>query len=224
MKYLFLALFVFCFASASAQVNQKYITVNGTSELILSADQINFTVEIKIIDATVEDSKKTNDNDLNELLTILKNIGISVSDINISPIVLGKNYEFIDKERKQKGFYTEVNVFFLLKDLSKYYDLTNNLALSNAFEIVNSSYSISNYELQQKSAYEKALKAAKEKAEYMVKTLGSKLGDVLEIDENNYLQSFSNSSTTMTRENSPMVDISGKVTIRKSVKIKFAIN
>jgi len=223
MKNLFLALFIFCFTSANAQENQKYIIINGTSELILSANQINYTIQIKIIDATVEGSKRTCDNDLNELLTILKNIVINSNDINVSPITLGKNYEFIDKERKQKGFYTEVNVSFLLKDLSKYFELTNKLASSNAFEIVNSSYSISDYEIQHMLAYEKALKAAEEKAEYMTKTLGLKLGDVLEIDENNYSQSYPNPFNTITKENSPTGDISGKVTIRRSVRVKFAI-
>ena len=224
MKNFFWALFAFCVVTAHAQQNQKYITINGTSELIRSSDQINFTVQIKIIDATVEESKRTNDKYLNELLTILKNTGFNSNDIEVSPITLGKYYEFIGGERKQKGFYTEVIVSFLLKDLSKYYELTNRMASSNNFEIVNSSYSISDYEFQHKLAYEKALKAAKEKAEYMAQTLGLKLGDVLEIDENNNLQTFSATSNTITKENSPTGDISGKVTIRRSVRVKFAIN
>jgi len=223
MKNFFLALFI-CFASANAQENQKYINVNGTSELILSADQITFSVQINIIDESIEESKKTNDKHLNELLTILKNIEINTNDIELSPITLGKNYEYIGREKKQKGFYTKVNVSFLLEDLSKYYELTNKLSSSNAFEIVNSSYSISDYELQHKLAYEKALIAAKEKAEYMAKTLGLKLRDVLEIEENNYWQSYPNPLNTVTIENSQSGNISGKVTIRRSVRVKFAIN
>ncbi len=225
MKYFFLASFILCFTSINAQENLKYININGTSEVILPADQINFTVQIKIIDESIEESKKTNDKYLDELLTTLKSIGINSNDIEVSPITLGKNYEHdINRERKQKGFFTEVKITFLLKDLSKYYDLTNNLSSSNYFEIVNSSYSISDYEQQHKSAYEKALNAAKEKAEYMTKTLGVKLGEVLEIDENNYWQSYANPFNTVTQVNSQEGSISGKVTIRRSVRVKFAIN
>ena len=223
MKYLFLIILIFCFVTVNAQENNKYINVNGTSELILPADQINFIVQIKIIDESVSESKKTNDKYLNELLTILKETEINSKDIEVSPITIGKNYESVERERKQKGFYTEVNVSFILKDLSKYYDLTNKLSKNNYFEITNSNYSISDYEVQHKFAYEKALKAAKEKAEYMTKTLGVKLGDVLEIDENNYWQSYATPFNTVTKVNSQESDISGKVTIRRSVRVKYSI-
>jgi uncharacterized protein len=225
MKYFFLVLFIFCFSSINAQENHKYISINGTSEIILPADQINFTVQIKIIDESIEASKKNNDKFLDSLLTTLKKIGINSKDIEVSPITLGKNYEYDqNRERKQKGFFTEIRVTFLLKDLSKYYDLTNSIAISNYYEIVNSSYSISDYEQQHKSAYEKALNAAKEKAEYMTRTLGVKLGEVLEIDENNNWQNYANPFNNVTEVNSQEGSISGKVTIRRSVKIKFALN
>jgi uncharacterized protein len=225
MKYFFLALFICFFCSTKAQEFHKYITVNGTSELILPADQINYTVRIKIVAATVEASKNANDSCKNALLMKLNKVGINSNDINVLPMTLGKNYEFNDSERKQRGFYTEVNVIFLLKDLSKYYELTNEISSSNQYEIMESIYSISDYELQHKLAYEKALKAAKEKAEYMVHALGVKLKDVLEIDENNYWQTGSIYSNTIEqKQDSRAGDMSGKVTIRRSVKVKFAID
>ena len=48
--------------------------------------------------------------------------------------------------------------------------------------------------------------------------------DVLEIDENTNWQSYSAPSNTITKEISTTGDISGKVTIRRSVRVKFAIN
>ena len=225
MKYFFLSLFICSFGSTSAQEFHKYITVNGTSELILPADQIKYTIQIKIVAVAVEASKNANDSCRNELLRKLNKIGINSNDINVLPMTLGKNYEFNKGERKQRGFYTEVNVIFLLKDLSKYYELTNELSSSNQYEIKESTYNISEYELQQKIAFEKALLAAKEKAKYMVHVLGVKLKDVLEIEENNYWQAGSIYSNTIEqKQDSRAGDMSGKVTIRRSVKVKFAIN
>jgi uncharacterized protein YggE len=225
MKYFFLSLFICSFGSTSAQEFHKYITVNGTSELILPADQIKYTIQIKIVAVAVEASKNANDSCRNELLRKLNKIGINSNDINVLPMTLGKNYEFNKGERKQRGFYTEVNVVFLLKDLSKYYELTNELSSSNQYEIKESTYNISDYELQQKIAFEKALLAAKEKAKYMVHVLGVKLKDVLEIEENNYWQAGSIYSNTIEqKQDSRAGDMSGKVTIRRSVKVKFAIN
>ena len=223
MKFMFLILLLFCSISVNAQENTKYINVNGTSELILPADQINFTIQIKIVDESVEESKKANDKYLNELLTLLKTSEINSKDIEVSPITIGKNYEVIEREREQKGFFTQVNVSFILKDLTKYYDLTNKLSKNNYYEIVNSNYSISDYEAQHKLAYEKALEAAKEKAAYMTKALGVKLGNVLEIDENNYWQSYATPFNTVTKVNLRESDISGNVTIRRSVRVKFSI-
>ena len=225
MKYFFLSLFICSFGSTSAQEFHKYITVNGTSEIILPADQIKYTIQIKIVAVAVEASKNANDSCRNELLRKLNKIGINSNDINVLPMTLGKNYEFNKGERKQRGFYTEVNVVFLLKDLSKYYELTNELSSSNQYEIKESTYNISDYELQQKIAFEKALLAAKEKAKYMVHVLGVKLKDVLEIEENNYWQAGSIYSNTIEqKQDSRAGDMSGKVTIRRSVKVKFAIN
>jgi len=224
MKYFLLALLFVCFASPKAQENKRYINIIGTSELILPADQMTFIVQIKTINDSIEESKKANDNHLNELMVLLKSAGIILNDITTSPITLGKNYEYKNSERIQKGFFTEVNVSFLLKDLSKYYEITNKLSSGKSFDNINSNYAVSDYELQNKLAYQKALKAAKEKAENMAIIMGLKLGDVLEIDETNYAQAYPNPSNAITIVNSQDVNILGKVTIRKSVRVKFAIN
>jgi uncharacterized protein YggE len=224
MKFYLLALLLVCFASPKAQENKKYINVTGTSELILPADQMNFTVQIRTINDSVEESKKANDNHLNELMALLKSAGILSNDITSSPISIGKNYEMKDKDRIQKGFFTEVRVSFLFKDLSKYYELTNKLSSCNSFENINSSYALSDFELQNKLTYQKALMAAKEKAEYMSNALGLKLGDVLEIDVNNSEQNYPNPFNSVTVIDSQNSTNSGKVTIKRSVRVKFAIN
>jgi uncharacterized protein YggE len=221
MKNLFLILMIFLFASAYAQ--EKYINVNGTSELILNADQINFTIQIKVINATLEEAKKNNDSYVSQLLQVLKDMGISHDDIEVSPVTLGKNYEYSGGQRIQNGFYTRTNVTFVLKDLSKYFDLTDRLTANDNFEIVSSYYSISNYEAQNKKAYELALKAAKEKAEYMCKALGISLSDVLEIDATGNAQRYPKPLNISSRENNQNENPLGKVTIQRSIRVKFAI-
>lgn len=222
MKKFLILILLFSFTIVNAKGKQKFINVTGTSELTVPADQITITVQIKTIAQSIEESKKNNDNSLNELVTLLKSVNINSDDIQISPISLGKNYEYKTGERVQNGYFANVDVSVLLKDLSKYYELTDKLSLSNDFEVMNSGYAVSNYEEQVKNVFEKALKAAKEKAELMAKTLNVNLGEVLEIDENNFgggpvmLNSFA-------KEDFQQNGISGKVTITRSVRVKFAI-
>ena len=225
MKYLVLFVLLLCSVSVNAQENDRYINVNGTSELILPADQINFGVQIRTVAESLDMSKSTNDKYLGELKAILKETGINQDDIEISPVTLGKNYEYdAQVGRRQKGFYTECRVTFILKDFSKYYELTDKLSASSHFEVVSSGYSLSDYEQHNKKAYEKALLAAKDKAEYMAKTLGVKLGEVLEIDENNFWQNNAVPFNTVAKVSTQDENVSGKVTISKSVRVKFSIN
>lgn len=222
MKNFLIIALLFSFTLVNAKGKQKFINVTGTAEITLPADQINITVQIKTIAQSIEESKKNNDNSLNELLSIIKAAGINTDDIQISPISLGKNYEYKTGERVQNGYFTNVDISILLKDLSKYYELTDKLSLSDNYEITSSGYAISNYEVQVKNVFEKALKAAKEKAEYMAKTMNIKLGDVLEIDENNFgggpilMNSYA-------KEDFQQSAVTGKVTITRSVRVKFAI-
>lgn len=224
MKHILIIL-TLCITTSFAQQPQKYINVNGTSELVRNADQINFSIQIKNISETVEKSKSANDINSSALLILLSKHGIDKDNIEVSPLKLGKNFEFQDGSRRrvQNGYFTHVDISFLLKDISKYYALSNDIAKSDAYEIISSNYNISDYEAQHIAAYEQALKAAKEKALYMCSTLGVKLGDVLEIDENNQWQSYPNPFNTVTKESSQDVSPSGKVTIRRSVRVKFAI-
>lgn len=215
-----LLIMLISFISLNAQ--EKFINVNGTSEVSVIADRIKFNVNIRTVAESLEQAKKENDYSLEELLKTLKEFEIIKDDIEVSPVSLGKNYEYNQRGREHKGFFAQVNINFLLKDLTKYYLLTNRLSANSGFEL-SSSYDISNYEAHNKSAYEKALKAAKEKAEYMAKALGLSLGNVIEIDEAgqpgppvplNRLSTEGDFSEQIT---------SGKVNITRTVRVKFEI-
>jgi len=221
MKSLFFLLVLIFVATVYSQ--ERYINVNGTAELNINANQINFSVQLKVIKGTIKESNEANDKYVNQLLQMLKETGINSDDIEVSPITLGKNFEFGGGERKQNGFFAQVNISFLLKDLSKYYDLTNKLASNDNFEVTSSSYEISDYEAQHKKAYEQALLAAKQKAEYMCSTMQVSLGEVLEIDASENPQLYPQPFNVMSRENNENENPFGKVTINRTVKVKFAI-
>lgn len=218
MKFYFILFLVLTIFTAAAQT--KFINVTGNSEIIKKADQARFTVHIKTINESLEASKTENDKNLSALLVILRNMNIPSDVTEISPLAFGKNYESTGEGTQQKGYFTSVNVSFLLKDLKRYYEITNRLSANDAFEI-NADYNISDYEIQNRRAFEKALEAAREKGKYMSETLGLKLGEVLEIEEN-MDQPYPMLLNTVTRE-IESGNITGNVSIRRSVRVKFAI-
>lgn len=222
MKILTLLIFVFTFAAINAQETQRYINVAGISEITLPADQVTFNIQIKTVDEEMEKSKNENDKSLNHLLNVLKKNKINSDSIEISPISFGKNYEYENGKRKQNGFFTRVEVSLTIKDLKKYYIIIDELSSDSSLEIRRSHYGISNYEEIHEKTYINALKAAKEKADYLVKSLGLKLGKVIEIDE------FTNGQQFPYPYNVSEVKIAtpenyGKVSIKRKIRAKFEI-
>ncbi len=222
MKYLFLCFLLSFSVTTYSQV--RYIEVNGTHESVLPADQVSFSIKLKSVQETVEKAKNVTNQKLDILLQQLTAIGISQTDINVSPITLGKNYTYVNNQRQQEGFYVQVNLSVLLQDLNLYSELTDAFVLNSSIENIQSSYNISDYEYQHQLAYEKALESAKSKATYMAKVYEMSLGEVLEIEENPSWSTYSNPFNSVTRDRSREEDELGKVTIRRSVRVKFTLN
>ena len=223
MQRLILPLFLLCIISLSAQNNVRYINVNGTAEVTVQADQIDFNIQVRIVNESLEESKRQNDLSTEKILTVLTKLGINKSDIKASPVTFGKQYEYINARREEKGFFAATNISFVLKDLSKYYELSNELATVKEIENINSNYTTSRYEENHQLAYEKALRAAKEKAGYMAKALDIKAGKVLEVDEYNMPQPYTNMANFAAEKQTRYDPAFGKVTIKRSVRVKFEL-
>lgn len=217
----FVLFFPFLLLGQSAN---RSITVNGTAETVRPADQISISFTVKTIDVSQEKCKLANDKEVGSVLLILNKFEISNDDIKLSPLDFGKNYE-LTHERKQKGYYTCQQFTILWRDLSHYYDFMNALSEKNTVEIQHADYQISDFVSQNKATMESALRAAREKAEYMVKAMGVKLGMVLSIEEGEQWQAqtrITNSFTDSDNKATSSVQ-AGKVEIKRSVRVQFEI-
>ncbi|MCE1189222.1 MAG: SIMPL domain-containing protein [Ignavibacteria bacterium] len=226
MKYIFLFILA-SVAIANAEIPIRYINVTGTSEIKLQADIIHITLAIKTIDISIEKSKKNNDKIVDICREIFQENKIDPKSISIKPMDFGKNFETNAKgESIQKGFYTESTIEISLKDFSRYYTLTSELSKNNSISISSSQYGNSEILQHQREATLSAVKIAKEKAEQMAQVAGMKLGDVLEIDESQPYTSYAPQSNSLTfgMEAQPEhKEISGELSVKKSVRVKFEI-
>lgn len=208
----------------TTQNNTRFINVSGQAEITVPADQAEVSLQIKTIDKTSDLSKSRMDEALNAAVAILRKTGIENKFISVSPVLFGKNYEFNEKGRQQNGYYSMVTVNVLLKNLTSYFELTNQLSTIEAVEIVSSDYSVADIESHNLRAYESALKAAQKKAESMARTMGVGLGTVLEIDEVIPVMPYNTyAANVKTRAETPDPAFSGKVVISKTVRVKFRI-
>jgi len=231
MKKLFLVLSTllvanFIIAQTTPIDNRKYISVTGSAEVIVAPDEIELEIVLK------EFSKSSNRKaDLLKIESELKDILIK-HNIDEKKLVFGSSdyywyywWSYRYDKYKQKTFKIKLDsstdFLSLVKDLD--YKGVKSLRISNS----------SNKELQKlrKEVKISALRAAKEKATYLLESIDEKVGSIISVDEmpenqNYYWRSNQNLlSNVIVTTNSTGEDIDNVATIklRYEVKAKFEI-
>ena len=224
MKKIFI-LFLLFSGSLIYPQETRFIEVTGKAEIEYPADQVSWSVRISKVEDSLEESSKEVNSAFTDLLAILEQTGIDKNDIQVSPIQQGRYYEneYDRKSKRFVGFYSNMNISFILKDMSKYSQLVKKLSESAEFENLQSSWDDSNYEEHHKSTLIQASDNAKNKAEYLAENLGAQLGSVLEIREGSSSTNYPNPFNTSTSLDYSAPVVSGKVSYIRSVTVKFEL-
>ncbi len=225
MKKIFILMLLIFSTSIYAQEFPRFIDVNGTAEVITQADYISFSVIIRNVAETLEESKQINVNASNELVNILNDFKISKGEWELSPIKFGKEYSYSNNEQKQVGYYAQVNAAIKLKNMGDYFSFINALSKNKFYEISNSFYGVTDLLKYHKEATINAVQAAREKAEYIAKSMNVKLGKIIQIKEFNQFETFPNPQNVVKNFDggNQYEDVSGKISITRSVNLKIEI-
>lgn len=232
MILLFAILLSYSLATAQPTDNflGKYIEVTGSAEMEIEPDEIRFIIGIEEYweeefnrDSKFEDYKtkvpiKAIENDLMKVLT-----GIGIQKENIFVREIGNYWRY-----KGKEFLVSKQIELILQDfkvIDKIIDAMDNKGIDymRIGSLINKD--ITKYRKQVKA---EALIAAKEKAAYLLETLGKSLGDVMSIteieDDRNYWSPPSLTSNTImsTPDNSSIGNLR-KIKLRYEIKAKFGI-
>lgn len=165
------------------------IEVNGTATIKVAPDIMKFSLEVQTDNKNVVYAKNENDKVVLQVLDVLKNYGILEKDMQTSGVRVSKNYSYDytnnnDDYKKDTKLYSIYNdISFSLKDISKYYEVTTDLIKIQHLTISYSTYDYSKIIETKKEARERALLAAKNKAEEMASVLGQDLGKPMTIQE-----------------------------------------
>lgn len=166
--FLLIGLFVFGSMINAQETKKNFIEVTGIAEMEVEPDEILFNIGIK------GDNKNQLADNEKQLFEILKNNGVKNEDIKFKSMY--------------QNIYSKTKVF--TKSLQ--FKVTKKTDMGNLFENLNQKW-ITSINIDQirntkivdyrKTVKINALKAAKEKADYLLESMGKKTGNPLEIVE-----------------------------------------
>ena len=217
-----------CSISAAAQQNERnirFIEVKGSSEIEITPDEI-------FVNLTLKEYKKGGDKvDLNRLeaglVKAIKKTGIPEENLRVQN-VHGYNWNW--RKRKPDDFLANKNFILKVSDLKKMNNLIEMLDPEGLNNMNVQSYSHSNIEEYRKRVKIGAIKAAREKAAYLLESVDAELGQLLEVQEVDY--GYQGPMTTM-RSNMAFTEASVsdygsdvefmKIQVRAEMRVVFEI-
>lgn len=184
MKKILLILITFFTIMMDAQEYKPQIpqvTVSGEGKIKVTPDQALITVSIETKGTKAADVKKENDIAVEKVLQFVKRMKLQKEDVLTQRLNLYPNYDY---EKKKHNYLANQTIVILLKDLSKYDELSEGLIDNGVNRIDNVEFKSSKVEQLQSDARKAAMKDAKQKAEDYVSVLNQKIGKTLLINDN----------------------------------------
>lgn len=226
--------FLFCFGILKSQDlsngQTRFIEVTGSAELEIEPDEIRFIIGIKEY-WKEEFDKRTKFKDYKtkvpiseiekNLLADLAQVGIQKDNLIVREV--GNYFRY-----KGKEFLISKQIELILYDFKKVNEITKVID-AKGIDYMRIG-ELKNKEITEfrKLVKIEALKAAKDKAEYLLASIDKEIGDIISItemnNENNFLwpQSMT-SNTIMVSSDNPGIENIRKINLRYEIKAKFEI-
>lgn len=166
--------------------NQDRFSVVGSGTVYAKADIANIQIGVRTgakktaAEATVDSTNKMND-----IVTVIKGLGVEEKDIKTSDYNLSPVYNYTnDKGQVLVGYEVTQNLTLKIRDLSKIGDVIAKTTEKGANQVGNISFTIDDEYALKNQARELAIGKAKEKAVMIAQQSGMKLGEVKSVYEN----------------------------------------
>jgi len=200
-----------------------FIEVTGTATKEIEPDQ--FFVSITLSEKSIDNRKYSIENQEEKLGQILKALNIDADKLTLSDL----NSQIIKDKKGEIGFKQSKEFILLLRTSSEVSKLFAALFEANIKQADVIKTSHTNIVAFSKEVRINAVKAAKEKAEYLLEAVGNKIGEPIDIVEQgsdsgrdfNYYRG----NVTLNREMSETISSSEfkKIVISFSYRVKYSI-
>ena len=210
-----------------ASENQPHVTVYGTATTSVAIDEMNWRIRVSNKDTTLEEVAKAHNSTVQSVLDFLMDNELPEHCIQSSGMEFGENFVTSKlKGRVRSGYQASSNIKFKVTDLSKYKDLWNGISRMENVSLSDISYENSKRVKHQNETRQKALLAAKDKAQKLAETLESKIGKPLFIEEEKFANSSNNFSNVYADSQPAIVNdgfAPGQIPITVQIKVSFEL-
>ena len=185
--------------------NDSHRTVSVSGEGVIKAVPDKATVRFGIATRhdDPEEARRENAEIAKETMNAVRSLGVDERKLRLETLRLQPVREYNPETRRpeDKGFEAVRELVVEIVDLEVLPTLISQVVQKGANRLNGVSYGLQNKDAVRNEALVKALTAARQKAELMVKTLGADLGEVLQINE----QSFSFPTPVVRMSDQPMM-------------------
>lgn len=165
------------------------MTLQGEGSVMAEPDIAVVTLGVQTVDKDLKIAQSNNSQVINNIISMLKDMGINESDIKTYSYNIRKKYDYINGEQIDKGYEVEYILEITIRNIQQVGEVVDTAVENGANVIRGISFDvedISNYYLQ---ALNLALADAIEKAESMSIKLGVKIDQIpIKIVEEGYAE------------------------------------
>jgi uncharacterized protein YggE len=162
----------------------RKVTVTGTAVIKVVPDEMNWSVQVSVNDATLAKAKDRHDASLTAALTYIKGLGGAVKDLQTGGIRFDKNtYAPDDSAAAKKPYACSTQFTFTLTDFDKYGPIADALSKIDGLQVQSVDYASSKEDPTRRDALKQALLNAHDKAGDLATAAGCYIDKPLEILE-----------------------------------------
>lgn len=222
-SFLFMLILSYSSQAQIPSANPKTILINMSASEYVPADIIEFNINVNAEAQSPAEAYALHKRRESLLASLLKKYSIEEENINYQPVRISKRYS---DDSKSRYSLTNQSVSISFKDFKMYEDIQVTL-IENGFDSFSGNFSSSELEKGKEKALISSIRNAREKAELITKTAGTKLGDILSINYSGYQINkpvYAEMNNMKMRTSSPsMMDFDQMVTVSANISITFAL-
>ena len=206
----------------------REIRVNGIAEVAASPDRLSVHLGVETLDKDPARAQAQNDERVAALLAVVRKLGVAAEDVQTGNVSLQrKESETKDGPPVFEGYEAMTDVAVLLRDMGKYNSLVREAIAAGVNRVSDLEYGYGDVKDKKREARLLAVRAAKEKAVELAGALGKKIGDPVEIDEEEQLPSSGRggSGASLFASDEPEISTiaAGRMVFGSEVHVRFEL-